>query len=162
MKRTILTILAACASAALVLVGVTAASATPAISQGDVTIRHVTAGCHDWSVNGGAFRTAQVLVLREGQSFTVTNRDNCGHALVQVSGPSEALAGATPVEALGAPVRVPLHLPGVYTFTTQERSDLTYGSGSSEHFGFGRLASRGPDNTLVLTVRVLPSRVPTD
>ena len=162
MKRALLSGLAAFLVAAAV-VGVVMAAGSRTSAHADLTIRHASVGCHVWALGGGAGRTAQTLVLRVGQSFTVTNRDNCGHSLVQTSGPSNALAGAKTIESLGAPLRVALYVPGVYSFTTSEHEDYAYGATEAQqNFGFAKLTSGGMDNTLTLRVRVLPDRTPTD
>lgn len=161
MKRIVLSGAAASFVAAAVVGVVMAAGVSRTSAETGLTIRHATVGCHELGVRGGSFGTAQSLVLRQGHSFTVTNRDNTGHVLVQTGGPSEVLAGSTTLEPLGTPVRVALHVPGLYTFMTQENEGSMYGTTDAEqHFGFGKLASTGVDNVLTLNVRVVPDRTP--
>jgi hypothetical protein len=154
------------AALALLAVGVVSAASSHT-STADATklvIRHAAVGCHDWSLGGGSFGTSHYLLLRQGQSFTVENRDNCGHELVQTSGPLHAsmLNAATGTAASGVlkslqpGVRVVLDKVGTYVFTTAERDDLEYGADTDMRFGFAKLASSGPDNTLTLVVRVIP------
>lgn len=163
-KRMLLVITAAAMAAGGIGILTAAGTTSTVTTAADLTIRHATAGCHDWSLAGGSFKTSQTVFLREGQSFAVTNRDNCGHALVQVGGPTAALAGEETIEPLGAPVRVQLTTPGLYTFTTTESDTQTLGAtDASQHlFGLARLSSVGADNALMLHVRVLPLRLPTD
>lgn len=160
MRRTLFALSIAVLVAGAVVV---AGASTSTKTQADLSIRHAMVGCHDWSLNGGPFRASQTLVLREGHSFTVTNRDNCAHSLVQVAGPEKALAGEKVVEPLGASVRVPLLTPGTYTFTTAEHGDLAYGTTEPQQsFGFGKLTSTGLDNVLTLKVHVVADRAPTE
>jgi hypothetical protein len=114
-------------------------------------------------VNGGGYATTHRLVLRQGESFTVQNRDNCTHELVQTSGPAAAfenLSGTTgtTLQAFTPGVRVTLPTAGDYWFSTVENDAYTYGSSDDLYGGFSRLQSSGPDNVLHLVVHVSPDR----
>ena len=162
-----LTVLSGIALAFLITGVVSSAShATPTTDGARLVIHHAAIGCHTWTLGGGDPGAAHTLVLRQGQSFTVENRDNCGHQLVQVSGPERApmTAEFTRAPATGLlpslrpGVRVVLDKVGTYTFTTTERDDLAYGADTDTRFGFAKLSSSGPDTTLSLVVRVTPNR----
>ena len=126
-----------------------------------LTIRHAAVGCHTWTLNGST-ATAHLLILRQGQSFTVENRDNCSHTLTQTSGPTLARAAnlsgetGTEVVAFARGVEVTPTEPGVYTFTTAENEAHTYGWQSELYGRITRMQSTGTDNVLKLTVRVWP------
>lgn len=142
-----------------------ASSGAPTTDTTALLIRHATVGCHVWT-SGGTTATTKTLVLREGQSFTVYNRDNCGHELVEVSGPAHGLfmnaETNTPTSGtltpLGTGVRFTLDTVGRYVFKTAERDDLAYGVDTDRYDGFARLQSTGTDNTLTLIVKVVPNR----
>jgi hypothetical protein len=149
-----------------VLMAAVVSSASSGAATPDATtlsIRHAAVGCHVWS-SGGAGVTTKTLILRQGQSFTVHNRDNCGHELTQVNGPEQVrflnpVTGASVsgvLHSLRPGVRVNLDKAGTYVFTTRERDDLAYGADTDAWFGFAKLGSSGPDNTLTLVVRVIP------
>jgi hypothetical protein len=163
MKRRVWTTLLSIGVAALVLGTLTAATQGASSAGPVLTIRHSFVGCHVWAYGGGV-STTQVLVLHEGQSFTVENRDNCSHELVQTGGPAVAamtnLSGAegTMIEALRPGVRVTLSKAGVYRFATVESDALRYGYRDDLYGGFSKMSSRGPDNRLELVVRVWPDR----
>ena len=149
--------------AALALGTLTATMRGAPTTHADLTIRHASVGCHMWAVNGGRYQATQRLVLREGQSFTVENRDNCGHELVQTAGPSMAmqnLSGAegTAIAPFRPGVRVTLLQPGAYAFKTVESEAFKYGWQDELYGGFSRAQSHGPDRVLQLIVRVWPDR----
>ena len=161
-----LTTLAGIALVVLTVGIVSSASSVAATSDTtSLLIRHAAVGCHVWATGGGSV-TTKTLVLRQGQSFTVQNRDNCGHELVQENGPEQArfLIAATGqstsgvLYSLGRGVRVDLDKVGTYKFTTTERDHLAYGAETDTWFGFAKLGSSGLDNTLTLIVRVIPDR----
>lgn len=164
MRRTLLTLLAVLTALTLGLLA-TAGQASMT-READLTIRQQTVGCHDWSLNNGSFKLVQRLLVHEGESFTVTNRDMCGHRLVQTGGSDSVLMqragtpGTTSDGALapvGKGVRMSLLAPGTYTFTTLEDDGLVYGvKEADEYFGRGRLRTTGTDNVLTLEVKVLP------
>jgi hypothetical protein len=143
-----------------------ASSQSSSVDPTKLVIRHVPVGCHVWSLGVESPQATHYLVLRQGQSFTVENRDNSGHKLVQLSGPTTApmVNAATDVASSGLMmslqpgVRVALDKVGTYVFSTSEDHALAYGAESDNRFGFAKLGSVGPDNTLTLTVRVIPDR----
>jgi hypothetical protein len=152
---------------ALSTAGVVAASSqAPGVDPAKLVIRHVPVGCHVWSLGGNAPQAAHTLVLRQGQSFTVENRDNCAHWLVQLNGPVKApmVDAATNAPSTGVlmslrpGIRVTLDRVGTYVFSTREDHALPYGVETDNRFGFAKLQSTGPGNTLTLTVRVIPDR----
>lgn len=149
--------------AALVLGGLAASVRGAPSTEAALTIRHASVGCHLWSVNGGAYLAVQHLTLREGQSFTVENRDNCFHALVQTAGPLVGMrsldgAAGTVLEPFQAGVRVTPAAVGTYRFSTVENESFKYGWQDELYGGFSRAQSRGPDRVLQLVVRVWPDR----
>ncbi len=151
-----------------VLTAAVVSSASSGAATSDATalsIRHAAVGCHVWS-SGGEGVTTKTLILHQGQSFTVQNRDNCGHELTQANGPERVrflnpVTGATVsgvLDSLRPGVRVNPDKTGTYVFTTRERDDLAYGADADSWFGFAKLGSSGPDNTLTLVVRVISDR----
>ena len=144
---------------------VSSASSGAAAPDPTAIIRHAAVGCHVWATGGGSV-TTKTLILHQGQSLTVLNRDNCGHELTQASGPERVrfLNAATGKPASGVlqslqpGVRVALEKVGSYVFTSTERDDLSFGAEADHWFGFAKLGSSGPDNTLTLIVRVIPDR----
>lgn len=150
--------------AALALGALTATGQGAPTTHADLTIRHAAVGCHLWAVNGGSYQATQRLTLREGQSFTVENRDNCSHALVQSNGPSLAMvrnlssAEGAAIEPFQPGVRVTLVKAGTYRFTTVENEAFKYGWQDELYGGISRAQSRGPDRVLQLVVRVWPDR----
>jgi len=150
--------------AALVLGAASAGSVSSMPARADLTIRHAVVGCHVWSVNDGALGVAQTVVVSEGQSISVTNRDDCGLRLVQTAGPEGVLSTAKTVEPLGPLVRVAMHEPGVYRFVVTDDPAADYAGGDAgQEFGLARSRPTiGPDNVLTLTVRVVPTRLPSE
>ena len=150
--------------AALALGAVTGSVQGAPTTDTTLTIRHAAVGCHLWSANGGAYLATQRLTLREGQSFTVENRDNCAHELVQTAGPSLAMArslsGAdgSVLEPFKPGVRVTLTNAGSYRFKTVENEAFKYGVTDDLYDRYARMQSRGQDRVLQLVVRVWPDR----
>jgi hypothetical protein len=140
-----------------------ASSQESGVDPAKLVIRHAPVGCHVWSLGGNSPQVAHILVLRQGESFTVENRDNCAHRLVQMNGPMKAsmVDAATNSPSTGVlmslrpGVRVTLDEVGTYVFSTSEDDALAYGVETDNRFGFAKLESIGPDNTLSLTVRVI-------
>ncbi len=143
----------------LVLAGVLAALAPAASSssQASLVIRHQTRGCHSWSLNGGAYRTSQTIIIRRGGSVSVTNNDVMPHKLIKTSGPAVTytrlkvgsmmgLKGTFPPAMLAhmsASSKITFAKAGVYRFTTKAGEDYMTG-----------IKTVGEDNVLHLTVRV--------
>jgi hypothetical protein len=149
----------------LVVIAATATGSSSyfgALGRADVTIRHATFGCHLLSLNGGTPALGQDIVIRAGHSFTIQNRDNCRHTLIQTSG-SKAMLMQNPVTGAksdgslakyGSSVRVNLFKPGTYEFTTVEGAHN--GEALWPVASFYRQETRGADNQLALNVTVLP------
>ena len=115
------------------------AGATGAVTK-RVAIVHVQRGCHVWSV--GATRTESLRVsLNVGDKLTVLNQDVDMHKLVRVSGP-RINTGAFMMTSQRVTLR--FAKVGVYRFHTRV-ADMR---------GMPEMETIGPDNRLVLTVRV--------
>jgi len=155
MKRHTAAVLAALVAAGSV---VAAASAIATPGQASVLIRHQVRGCHSWSVNGGAFKASQSIVLRRGGFMTVTNNDVMPHRLVKTSGPTVQIknlqTGMTGMgmhrsslpggmSNMGASVKVTFSKAGIYQFTTRPGEDYMSG-----------MKTIGEDNVLHLKVTV--------
>ncbi len=135
MKKLLLTLLAVAIGAFIVANAVAAGAATKR-----VTITHVQKGCHVWSV--GAAQTASLrLTLHRGDRLTVVNQDLDMHKLVQVSGPQTK---AGPFMMMNQRVSIRFAKAGLYRFHTRV-ADMR---------GMPEAKTTGPDNKLVLTVRV--------
>ena len=105
-----------------------------------VAIVHVQKGCHVWSL--GATRTVTLsLSLRKGDTLAVVNQDLDMHRLVQVSGPSTKTG---PFLMMNQRVSVHFTKAGLYRFHTRV-ADMR---------GMPKAETIGPDNKLLLTVRV--------
>jgi hypothetical protein len=136
-------------------VATTASAATPPSHA--VVIRHQVRGCHTWSVDGGAYRATQSLVVRRGSWLTITNNDVMPHQLVKTSGPAVLFTAVkTPMGMgimgtfapsmlahMGATVKVTFRHPGVYRFKTRAGEDYMKG-----------METIGEDNVLQLVVTV--------
>lgn len=135
----------------------TASAGTPASHA--ILIRHQVRGCHAWSVDGGAYKATQSLVVRRDGTITVTNNDVMPHQLVKTSGPAVQLAtvstpmtgmglkgmfGPSMLAHMGATVKVTFTHPGVYRFRTKAGEDYMAG-----------MKTIGEDNLLQLKVTVL-------
>ena len=135
-----------------VLIGLAVASATVAVATGGaaaasstvrLTIVHVVEGCHVWGdVNGQPLGPSRTLKVKRGTAVSI--RINCPMSFdfVQLAGPKLAL-GASLTHA-GTVRTVVFAKRGVYKLQATNVE-------SSEQMGMTTL---GPDNTLVLTVRV--------
>jgi len=135
MKKLLFTFLAVAAGAFVVANALAAGAVTKRVS-----IVHAQKGCHVWSV--GATRTAGLhLTLHRGDRLAVVNLDLDMHKLVRVSGPPTN-AGAFMM--MNQRVLVRFTKVGVYRFHTRV-ADMR---------GMPEAETMGPDNKLVLTVRV--------
>jgi hypothetical protein len=135
MKKVLFTLLAVAAGALIAANTVAAGAVTKRVA-----IVHVQKGCHVWSV--GALKTASLtLSLHRGDRLTVLNQDLDMHKLVQVSGPSTN-AGAFMM--MNQRVALRFTKAGLYRFHTRV-ADMR---------GMPEVKTIGPDNKLVLTVRV--------
>ncbi len=135
MKKLVFTLLAVAAGAFIVANTVAAGAATK-----QVAIVHLQKGCHVWSV--GATRTASLrLSLHRGDRLTVVNQDLDMHKLVQVSGPP---TNAGVFMMMNQRVALRFTKVGLYRFHTRV-ADMR---------GMPEAKTIGPDNKLVLTVRV--------
>ncbi len=135
MKKLVFTLLAVAAGAFVVANTVAAGAVTKRVA-----IVHVQKGCHVWSV--GATRTAKLrLSLHKGASLAVVNQDLDMHKLVQVSGP-RTNTGAFMM--MNQRVSLRFTKAGIYRFHTRV-ADMR---------GMPETETIGPDNKLVLTIRV--------
>jgi hypothetical protein len=124
----------------LVLAAITAAIA--AASATSVVIRHQLVGCHSWSVNGGAFKASQKIVVHPSTRVTVTDNDVMPHTLYQLSGPKVSLV--TPA----------MHTSGSHgSFRLLQKGTYVFGTKAGEDYMKG-VVTKGPDNVLRLTVIV--------
>ena len=143
-------------AAVTAVVAGTASAATPATHS--LVIRHQVRGCHSWSVDGGAYKATQAMVVRRGGWLTVTNNDVMPHQLVKTSAPAlkiETLKtpmagmglhgafGPSMMAHMGATVKITFAHAGVYRFTTKAGEDYMPG-----------MKTIGEDNVLRLTVTV--------
>jgi len=119
-----------------------AATASPQTNT-TLTIRHQLRGCHSWSVNGGAYKPSQYVVLTKGASLTVVNNDVMPHKLVKLSGPALKLPSSANMNHSGATTHVKFAKSGVYRFTTRAGEDYMKG-----------VKTIGEDNVLMLEVTV--------
>jgi hypothetical protein len=110
-----------------------------------VVITHVSRGCHDWSVNGGAASANQTVRLARGGSVTITDNDVMPHTLLQTKGPAAAVAVTPKMAHMGAQANVSFPSSGVYHFVTKAGEDYPSASG---------VKTVGADHTLRLTVVV--------
>lgn len=154
MTRRSLALLTLAAGIALALAAV--ASSRPAGSA-LLLIRHQTAHCHAWSLDGGAFTASQAVTLRAGSTLTVIDQDVMPHRLVQLSGPRVTMRNGTTMPMMGgyvtatpglmghmgARTTVQFAHPGVYRFRTHAGEDYFVG-----------VRTTGDDNVLTLTVTV--------
>ncbi len=120
-------------------------------------------GCHNWSLNGGAYHVNQVARLARGGSLLVTNDDLMVQDLIKTSGPTVRMAlvrqshmgnmhMAMPMEGkptkyamghMGAQLKVTFPTAGTYRFKLVDRGDY-----------IDNIKTIGPDNKLTLTVVV--------
>jgi plastocyanin len=135
MKRIALILTAAALAAAA-----TAAAASPAVT---ITIRHQTAHCHSWSVDGSSWKAAQSVRLAHGASVLFRNNDVMPHRLVELSGPALKLSKAANMRVMGASFKLTFPRTGTYRFKTVPGEDYMTG-----------VKTTGEDNDLVLTVKV--------
>ena len=134
------------------LLGLTAAVAALAVSTGGaaavsstvrLTIVHVVQGCHVWgNVDGQALGRTRTISVKRGARIAI--RVNCPMSFnfVQLAGPPLALGD--PRTYSGTVRTIVFSRRGVYRLQATNVE-------SSAQMG---MATLGPDNTLVLTVRV--------
>jgi hypothetical protein len=138
-----------------------AASATP--RNGSLVISHVQRGCHNWSLNGGAYHEHQVATLAHGGYLLVTNDDLMVQDLVKTRGPAVQMklvrqshmgamhmtmkmngeASPYAMSHMGAQLMVRFPTAGTYRFRLIDRGDY-----------FDGIKTIGPDNEPTLTVTV--------
>jgi len=135
-KRMVATLVAVTAVAAA-----TASAATPAAHS--IVIRHQMHGCHTWSVDGGAWKASQAVVVRRGAWISIKNTDVMPHQLLKTSGPALQIPARGAMSHMGATVKVTFSQPGTYRFTTRTGEDYMPG-----------MKTIGEDNVLRLTVTV--------
>jgi hypothetical protein len=135
MKRPLLAFLAVAFGVLMAANGLAAGTSTKR-----VTIVHVTKGCHVWSV--GTKKAPNLnLALRHGGTLAVVNQDLDMHKLVQVVGPKVKTG---PFLMMNQKVLLRFAKAGLYRFHTRV-ADMR---------GMPAAKTIGPDNKLVLTVRV--------
>jgi hypothetical protein len=138
MRRVLIAFAVALAAVAVGTGGAAAASSTVRL-----TIVHVVQGCHVWGdVNGSPMAASKTLKVKRGAKVAI--RINCPMSFdfVQLAGPKLAL-GASLSQA-GTVRTLVFAKRGVYKLQATNVE-------SSEQMGMTTL---GPDNVLVLTVRV--------
>jgi len=138
MRRVLIGLAGALAAVAVATGGAAAASSTVRL-----TIVHVVQGCHVWGdVNGQPLGPSRTLKVKRGTTLLL--RINCPMSFdfAQLAGPKLAL-GASLTHA-GTARTLVFAKRGVYKLRATNVE-------SSEQMG---LTTLGPDNTLVLTVRV--------
>ena len=143
--------------AALVALAIASAVQSRPAASALLQIRHQTAHCHAWSLNGGPFKAAQAVTLPTGSTVTVIDGDVMPHRLVQLSGPATKMWNGTTMpmmgrsvsgtpgqmSQMGARTSVRFAHPGVYRFRTRAGEDYVPG-----------VKTTGADNVLTLTVTV--------
>jgi plastocyanin len=125
--------------AALAVVA-TASAAAPTVN---ITIRHQTAHCHSWSVNGHTWKAAQSVKLTRGGTIHFTNDDVMPHKLVQLAGPALTLGKSASMSMMGATFKLKFAKAGIYKFKTIGGEDYMKG-----------VKTIGADNVLTLKVTV--------
>lgn len=148
--------------AALAVVVASAAGA-PALAAGGsakppaLMIIHQTRGCHNWSLNGAAYKPSQTVKIRRGGSLNITNNDVMPHKLIETSGPAVTITRLSAGTAMGlkgtfppammahmaSAVKLTFSKPGMYKFTTKPGEDYMPG-----------IKTTGADNILTLKVVV--------
>jgi len=128
----------------LLLLVAAAVTAAPAAASPTVrlTILHYVRGCHVWQVGGRTLGPATTLKLRPGTRVELRSSCPMDFDLTQLAGPRLALGGARLFA--GTSRRIVFARRGVYRLTAKNVQ-------SSEERG---LVTLGPDNGLVLVVRV--------
>jgi plastocyanin len=132
--------------ALLALVAAAVAVAAPAGAKApiQITISHVTHGCHSWSIGPNAPYPTHTLRVHAGTAFTITNNDVMPHQLVQLAGPRVVFHGA-PMGHMGASTTLTLRTPGTYRFMTK----------AGEDYPGIHVKTTGEDNVLRLMVVVV-------
>jgi plastocyanin len=129
----------------LVLAAITAAIAAASAAASPTTsvlIRHQLVGCHSWSVNGGAFKASQKIVVHPTTRVSFTDTDVMPHTLFQLSGPKVSL------------VTPNMHKPGAHaSFQLMQKGTYVFGTKAGEDYMKG-VVTKGEDNVLRLTVIV--------
>lgn len=157
MKRTIALLTLPAAALALA----SAAAAAPRTAS--LQIDHLVRGCHNWTLNGGAYRVHQVVRLARGGTLLVTNDDLMVQDLVKTRGPAvqmklvrqshmgkthmamemEGKPSPYAMAHMGARLKVTFAKAGAYRFKLLDRGDY-----------FENIKTVGPDNKPTLTVIV--------
>lgn len=148
----------------LSVVALVFAVAVPAAPRSaSLQINHFKRGCHNWSLNGGAYHVHQAVQLASGGTLLVTNDDLMVQDLVKTSGPAvhmqlvrQSFMGkmhmTMPMNGkpspyamshMGAQVKVTFPRAGRYRFVLIDRGDY-----------FDGIKTVGDDNELTLTVTV--------
>ena len=63
-------------------------SSASAVPGPTLVISHKLHGCHNWSLNGGAWKVTQHIKIARGGSLIITNNDVMFHQVVKTSGPA--------------------------------------------------------------------------
>jgi hypothetical protein len=138
MRRLLIGLVAALAALAVATGGAAATSSTVRL-----TIVHFVQGCHVWGdVDGQPFGPTRTVKVRRGTKLVI--RDNCPMTFTfsQLAGPRLVLGN--PLTQPGTARTLVFAKTGVYKLQAKNVQ-------SSEEAG---LQTLGPDNTLVLVVRV--------
>jgi len=128
---------------ALAAVAVATGGAAAASSTVRLTIVHVVQGCHVWGdVNGNAFGPSRTLKVKRGTAVSI--RVNCPMSFdfVQLAGPKLALGASL------------THAGTVRTLVFAKRGVYKLQATNVESSAQMGMATLGPDNVLVLTVKV--------
>ncbi|MHB8643788.1 MAG: hypothetical protein ACYDA3_12985 [Gaiellaceae bacterium] len=134
-----------------------ASPAAPQSGSATLMIRHLTKGCHSWSLNAGPLKAVQSVSLAKGATLIVVDNDVMAHKLIKTSGPSVKMtkigsamrdmshefSGAGVMAHMGATIAVQFNTAGTYTFTTKAGEDYMKG-----------IKTIGEDHVLKLTVKV--------
>jgi hypothetical protein len=154
-KRTIMmTAVAFGAVGAIASAGAAAGSSNSA----SLVIRHQVKGCHEWSLNGGAYRVTTTVKLSRGGTLSITDNDMMPHQLVKLSGPAirERLvkAGSPSMGKMKAPYAPGLmpHMGAMVNVTFTKRGTYKLRTKSLEDYM--PIKTVGEDNVLRVTVVV--------
>ncbi len=132
-----------CASSASPVDTAAKQAAAPTAQQASVLISHVTAGCHDWSVNGGPMKPSQTVSLTAGSTLTVKDQDVMAHTVVQLGG--QHIVIQNPLTNQTQSATLTFAQPGTYRFATKAGEDYPSAAG---------IKTTGDDHVLHLTVIV--------
>lgn len=106
-----------------------------------LAIVHVQRGCHEWA-DGKQHGAMMRITLRQGARLSILDQDVDPHQLVQLGGPKLQLGGPM---MTGDGTQVLFAKAGTYRLKTK----------TLEMPGMAEVETTGPDNTLMLTVRVV-------